>query len=300
VTALKEAPVNRAIILRNIACAYCHVEFSDLVPFEKEHAIGRRFVPKGTLHGQWNLLLRSCRRCNAHNQSGRRHLGNCNAARRGGRTRQCRRTPACGGRKAQNAISRKTGKPVAAGEEPIKVGGKFGPATFTFSFSMPPQVHEYRLFQLARYQVAAFFYWTTFKKETGRGGLMPGGFYPLAVVRKADWGNPQMLWFMEETKSWAWRVHAIGADGYFKLATKRKSDTEDIWSWALEWNQNFRLVGFFGREELVAELEKSIPVLKMETAGHSPERILRYRIEVPLVEADDSLFRAEVEMPAEG
>jgi hypothetical protein len=118
--------------------------------------------------------------------------------------------------------------------------------------------------------------------------------------QEADWGNPQMPWFMEETKSWAWRVHAIGADGYFKIATKRKSDTEDIWSWALEWNQNFRLVGFFGREELVAELEKSIPVLKMETAGHSPERILRYRIEVPLVEADDSLFRAEVEMPAEG
>jgi len=293
-TALIEVAPNRAIILHNTTCAYCDTAFSDDVPFEKEHAIGRRFVPKGTLDGQWNLLLRSCRRCNGYKANLEDDISAIamQPDATGRHVNSDARLHSEAARKAQNAISRKTGKPVAAGEEPIKVGGNFGPAAFTVSFSMPPQVHEDRLFELARYQVAAFFYWTTLKKETGRGRMLPGGFYPLAAVRKADWGNPQMRWFMDATKDWSWRVHAIGADEYFKIATKRKSDTEDIWSWALEWNQNFRLVGFFGREDLVTELEKSIPPLEMTTVEHTPERSLRFRVEVPLADAKDSLFAA--------
>jgi hypothetical protein len=29
-----------------------------------EHVIGRRFVPKNTMFGQWNVILRACRECN--------------------------------------------------------------------------------------------------------------------------------------------------------------------------------------------------------------------------------------------
>jgi hypothetical protein len=268
------------------------VAFSDVVTAEKEHVIGRRFVPKGTLNGQWNLLLQSCRQCNGQKADLENDISaiSMHPDAFGQHVNDDPRLHAEARRKATNSISRKTGKPVAAGEDALKVGTTFGAATFDFSFSMPPQVHEDRLFELARYQVGGFFYWTTFDETTARGALLPGGFYPLAAVRKADWGNPQMRWFMDATKAWPWRVHAIGADGYFAIATRRMSETDDLWSWALEWNQNFRLVGFFGREDLLTELEKSIPLLEMTTVHEAPGRTLRYRIETPLADADDTLF----------
>ncbi len=289
---LIELPFNRVQLLKNSACAYCGVEFSKAVPFDKEHAIGRRFVPKGTLAGQWNLLLQSCQPCNSRKallendisaiamqpDSAGRFVNDDPLLREEAR------------RKAKNAISRKTGKPVAAGEAPFEVVDQFGSMDFIFSMVSPPQVEENRLFELARFQIGAFFYWSTFDRSRQRGGLLPGVFAPLTAVRKADWGNPRLIWFDQFTKDWTYRVHAIGAGGYFKVVTKRKSDTEDIWSWALEWNQNFRLVGFFGDEGLLGDVSRQIPALEMIALQNTPTGRLRMRFEVPLAEADDTLF----------
>lgn len=289
---MKETAPNRAIILRNVACAYCNVPFSDEVPYDKEHAVGRRFVPRGTLDGQWNLLLRSCKKCNGlkaaleddisaivmHPDASGQHVNNDP------------RLHAEARRKAANAISRRTKKPVAAGEEPLKFDTTFGAAKLGFTFEMPPQVDDSRLFELARYQLIAFFYWITYNEETKRGGFWVGQYFPLLAVRRADWGNPQMHWFMDTTKDWLGRVHAIGADGYFKVTIKRKSATDELWSWALEWNQNFRLVGFFGRKESVEVLKPTIPALKMHILQQSDSGWTRYRADVPLAEAHDILF----------
>ena len=289
---LKEAAPNRAIILHNIACAYCNVPFSKDVPYDKEHAVGRRFVPRGTLDGQWNLLLRSCKKCNGlkaaleddisaiamHPDAWGQHVNDDPRLHTEAR------------RKAANAISRKTKKPVAAGEPPLKIDTTFGAAKLGFTFVMPPQANEDRLFELARYQLIAFFYWITFNQETKRGGYWVGQYFPLLAVRKADWGNPQMRWFMDTTKDWLGRVHAIGADGYFKITIKRKSATEELWSWALEWNQNFRLIGFFGREELLGAIESVIPVVKMTVLQQSASSWMSCRTEVPLAETEDILF----------
>ena len=42
--------------LKNINCAYYGVEL-DVKSSTKEHVIGKQFVPKGKLDGQWNLIL---------------------------------------------------------------------------------------------------------------------------------------------------------------------------------------------------------------------------------------------------
>ncbi|MBY0566541.1 MAG: hypothetical protein K2P70_04485 [Hyphomonadaceae bacterium] len=193
-------------------------------------------------------------------------------------------------RKAARAISRRTGKPVAHGEEPLEIKGQWGPASIGFKFDMPPQAAEERIFELARMQVAAFFYWITFDTPSSKGGFMPGDFAPLNETRKPDWGNPQSLWFMQTTASWDWRIHAIGADGFFKLAMKKKSETEHIWSWALEWNHNLRVCGFFGDPTLIDALAQGIPTLEMTAAQRSPKRVLRYRKEVSLEASDDTMF----------
>lgn len=52
-----------AIVLNNITCVYCNT-LLDEAESTKEHTIGRRFVPKGTLARSWNLIVRACGECN--------------------------------------------------------------------------------------------------------------------------------------------------------------------------------------------------------------------------------------------
>jgi 5-methylcytosine-specific restriction endonuclease McrA len=65
---LKEADVRRLIKLNNVTCVYCGVRLDALKPagVDKDHVIGRRFVPKGKLAGQWNLVVRVCKPCHKH------------------------------------------------------------------------------------------------------------------------------------------------------------------------------------------------------------------------------------------
>lgn len=289
---LKTAAANRSINLRNTTCPYCGVDFSGSVKPEKEHTIARNFVPKGTLFGQWNLLLCCCRVCNGAKSGLEDDISaiSMHPDAFGQHVNEDARLHAEARRKGQRAINRKTRRPVGRGEPPTKIDTKFANASFSFSFTGPPQAVESRLFELAQYHIAAFFYWITYNDQTSRGSLLPGQFWPLVVVRKGDWGNPHLRWFAAETKNWPLRVHAVGAEGYFKCLIRRVSESEDLWSWALEWNQNFRLVGFFGCPDLLDKLEKTVPPLTLETIFAEPGKVLRYRAEIPLSEADDTLF----------
>ncbi|RWN34161.1 MAG: hypothetical protein EOR97_05230 [Mesorhizobium sp.] len=60
---LSELPSNKAITLRNVICPYCGTGLSKENE-SKEHVIGRKFVPKGTLQNQWNLIVKACIPCN--------------------------------------------------------------------------------------------------------------------------------------------------------------------------------------------------------------------------------------------
>ncbi len=153
------ATSSRAILLKNENCPYCGTQFSISVPSEKEHAVGRRFVPKGTLNGQWNLIVRSCIPCNQDKAKLENDISaiSMHPDATGQHVNSDSRLHAEANRKALNAISHKTKKPIANGEEPLKVSGNLGAADITFTFVMPPQVDEDRIFALARYQVGAFF-----------------------------------------------------------------------------------------------------------------------------------------------
>lgn len=62
-TELNNLSHNQPTRLRNDRCAYCNAEFVGDEP-EKEHVIGKNFVPKGSHQQWWNLHLNSCHRCN--------------------------------------------------------------------------------------------------------------------------------------------------------------------------------------------------------------------------------------------
>src|ERR1700692_1203361 len=55
--------VTGPVVLKNCICGYCDADLSS-DNRTTEHLVGRRFVPKGSLENQWNLIFKACRPCN--------------------------------------------------------------------------------------------------------------------------------------------------------------------------------------------------------------------------------------------
>ncbi|WP_196864796.1 MULTISPECIES: hypothetical protein [unclassified Polaromonas] len=193
-------------------------------------------------------------------------------------------------RKAIKSRSRRTGKVVADSHEQIEIKNAFGPATFSFNFTAPAQVEESRLYQLAHYHFLGFFYWITYQVKTKRGGFVKGGFFPIAAIHRGDWGSPRSRWFMDLVRNWELRVHAIGASTFFKLLIRRHPEPLAVWSWAVEWNQSIRVIGFAGDEDGIRSIISAAPIHQMELVQQSDHESFRIRTEIPLAEVFDDLF----------
>ena len=50
--------------LANTTCPFCGIDLASVHAI-KEHLIARRFVPKGTMNNQWNLIANACEVCNS-------------------------------------------------------------------------------------------------------------------------------------------------------------------------------------------------------------------------------------------
>lgn len=282
-------PPDRAIILHNETCPYCGVPLTRETR-TKEHVVGRRFVPRGTLHQHWNLIVWACESCNRRKAELEDDLSAISMQPDpwGAHARDDVRLRKEAVRKAKTK-SRRSGKPVRDSQEQFSISHKFGGAEFTFNFTSGPQADEARIVELVRMQVMAFFYWITIQTGEVNGRFWQGKFFPLQPVLRADWGNEELKFFMAETKDWDWRVHAVTADGYFKLAIKKHPDLLN-WSFAVEWNESYRIVGFFGDTDGLMALRDRVPELPMETIYARGNEAVRQRREVPLTPEDDTLF----------
>ncbi|HKO56341.1 MAG TPA: hypothetical protein VJ276_10720 [Thermoanaerobaculia bacterium] len=197
-------------------------------------------------------------------------------------------------RKAARSRSRQTGKPVAQSSVTQTFEGFPLPGLkMSVTTVGPPQLDDERIFLLAQYQLSGFFYALTYDFAEDRGGFWPGGFFPITYAPRSDWSNPVQMWFMHRVLSWLPRAVGTFASGFFRIAIRRSPEA-DVWSWALEWNQNIRVIGFFGEEESALPIKGEMPELPMNVVGTLPGGgVLRMRSEVPLKEEDDVLFYAQ-------
>lgn len=290
---LTEHPTNQPALLRNVICPYCGITLN-ADNTTKEHVIGRRFVPKGKLENQWNLIVRACGPCNNRKADLENDISaitlhpeysdmppGYDAG-----------TIADAQRKAKNAISRRTKKPVKDSQENIKFNMPFGGgATIGFNFTSPPQIDQNRAFELARSQLAALFFWLTYHKDEERGRFWREGCYLLMMTRRADWGNSIMTDFGDAVIKWEPRLILHTADGFYR-ACIRRHPTVDCWSWALEWNGTTRLTGFFGDKGAAQEIVDSLRKLQMDHHDLGNGDYVRSRIDVPLDPESDNLFQA--------
>lgn len=276
---LKHHPVNRPIVLRNRTCAYCISPFSQQSRPTKEHVIGRRFVPLGTLNGQWNLILNVCRTCNGEKADLENDISVITMLpdASGKFAVNDDRLQAEVARKSKKSISRLTRRPVMDSHESLKIKTSMGPFNLNFDMVAPAQIDATRALRLARFHFQGFFYLISYVSQIESGHFAPGVFHGVFDARRADWGAPEMRWFMDITKSWHPRVNAVAADGFFKIVIRRQSETAPVWSWAVEWNQSMRVVGFAGDDGAIATLVEQAPYGRVHVVHETPTESLKFR-----------------------
>lgn len=288
---LKELSIKNPIILDNITCVYCGCELI-AESNTKEHVIGRRFVPKGSLNQQWNLFVRACKECNSTKSDLEDDISAITMQKNawGEHVDENKVLSDEALRKGKNSYSNLTGKPVESSHERIQIHSEFSEGiTLEFGFTAPPQIEDSRIFSLARMQIMAFFYYLTFNKDIKKGGFWREGFYAVFQTQKLDWGNDILISFMNAVVKWEPRWLGYGASGYFKCAIRRHPSAE-CWSWALEWNKNYRIIGFFGDREAAYSLIDTFPTITPETISKGKDHHLLYHSEKQLHEKDDVLF----------
>jgi transcription elongation factor Elf1 len=288
-----ELPANEPLILKNSTCPFCGEELNDKNS-NKEHVIGRRFVPKCSLNQNWNLILNSCKNCNNKKSDLENDLSAITLYSglwhdQGDETKEVISEAK---RKANGSFSRRTKKPVAESQEEFKVKTTFGEANISFGFTSAPQLDNNRLFSLSLMQLMAFFYFITYDKKLRKGFCWKGAYMPVHVAQKNDWGNVIQTSFMNAVIDWKLRWHGITADCFYKSVI-RKHPREDCWSWAIEFNKGYRAIGFLGNEDVAKEIYQSFEQPKKNTLVKSEKETVNYIKENRLGESVDIMFEID-------
>ena len=186
-------------------------------------------------------------------------------------------------------ISHLTGKPVSESFEDFDISGTLGDANLSMVFRAPPQANDERMFRLACYQLQGFHYFLTYDHAKSQGFGWRGSIAPLDAVRRSDWGNPLVVSFSKLVEAWHLRLTTHTSSGYFRALIK-KNPAAEVWSWALEWNKNCRVFGFYGDNEALDDLTGPLApaFAEMELQYHLPNR--RSRPDVPQDETTDLFF----------
>ncbi|TPI60831.1 HNH endonuclease [Mesorhizobium sp. B3-1-7] len=284
-------PSNRVVILRNRVCPYCRI---DLSPGNEstEHVVGRKFVPKGTLENQWNLILKACDNCNGNKADLEDDISAITmqpdvSGQHFGSHPQLAKDAA---HKATKASSRHTGKAVGDSQPNLVVKGELAKGvSVTFNFTGQAVISPERAFDLAAYHFRAFFFYLTFNPGDGCGPELPGVYAEIQAVSKRDWGNDVARAFMARTRSWEPQLVFTTASGHFRLAIRKHPDKQ-MWSLATEWNENYRVMALCGEESDLREFMSGLPAMGGEVYRGADGSTLIARTEKQLATEDDDLF----------
>ncbi len=287
---LSDMNENKSVLLKNVTCPYCGTDIKESNN-SKEHVIGRKFVPKGSFDNQWNLIVQACKVCNGKKSDLENDIS---AITLDLYVRYHHDAPNSivldSDRKSEGCFSRQTKMSVKNSFITDKVTLPFRKGTsINIGYQAPPQLDEYRCFELARYHLMALFYFITFNDETMKGGFWQEGYHPAFQACNSDWGNIEQISFMNKVRDWEPRWQGITANGFFKSIIK-KHPSKKCWSWALEWNQSYRLVGFFGCRKTAKKIVKNIPNLQWIMLDDEQDRKRYYREEKRLDINDDIMF----------
>lgn len=279
---------NALVLKKNMTCAYCGRLFSVSIPRTRDHVIGRKFVPPGTIKADdWNLILGACVICNNGKSQLEDEISAITLYPEIGHTHSDPNLHAIATHKAAGASSRATGKKVADSIETTSMSFRLSPqATMTLNFVAPPILRHDAVLELAGAHVQAFFYYLTYSEALKTGRFLPAQFLWSSWARSLDWGNRRLSWFTNETKGWPSMFAGVAAQGFFRIKLGRRAADSQLGSFALEWNRSLRIVGFFGSQEEFDVISNTLQSRSEELMSSRHQ----LREEIALDPVDDTLF----------
>lgn len=301
----KNQPVNwfhKSKSKSNQYCLYCGrlVGADSRLESNKEHLIGREFVPTGEFgNGNlFNLIFRACKECNDEKSDVERHLSSITLF----------NSPARKDSQAHNEIAQrkaekdfhpnKQGTLIKDSGDNFTVSSNFGPASISFSIDGPPQADERRIKFLAYRHVQGIFSLITSRDPLAAEGtcfLSHKYFHLHGSYVHSDWGNPQLIKIMERASEIPCYANIETANGFFKAIMRRKKGETGEWFWALEWNKSLRVVGAIFQPERYPAIFEDLPSLEWNETGLQEGARTRIRKEIPLESEKDIMFSGMVE-----
>lgn len=285
-------PSDRTHTLRNKLCAYCGVELSPKIR-SLDHVVARKFVPEGTMVDSCNIGLRACKTCNGHKSRLEDDISAISMmpGSDGKFARDDERLVRTYQRKAKGAISDATRKRVAQSHTKSKIDMPFGGAQISMSFTGSPHIDDRRAAILAWSQIQGLWFFQTYDEARGYGRyLSQDQFHFVGMVSRLDWGNAEMASFAKQIEDWEYQTFACLAEGYFRAVVKGSPDSQTL-AWAVEWNDAYRVFGYWGQgESWRTHLDELAPLTADHMVGDTTNG-WAYRREIPLAEDSyDGLF----------
>lgn len=262
---------------------------------DREHMIGRNFVPQGSLRSDsFNFIFRACRDCNERKAAAERHLSTVTLFNSRARSEDREIDKLAEHKATRDYHPGKKGVRVRDATDNHEVIFKGSNFEMTFGLLSPPQPNRDDLVLLAYNHTQALFSLLT--TENPRDGnklrLLPADhFFCFGYYMHGDWGNLHLAEISQRTSDWPCYANITTADGYFRAILRRSSVDEDGWFWALEWNQCVRVVGGITNSGVGSKPFQKLPELDWRWLPDGSGRIRR---DVPLPEGVDTLFAASL------
>jgi hypothetical protein len=277
----------------NQFCFYCgrFVGVNSSLESNKEHLIGREFVPTGEFgDGElFNFIFRACKECNDEKSDVERHISSITLL----------NSPSREVSEAHNRIAirkaekdyhpDKQGVLIRNSGEQLKINGDFGPAQISFGMFSPPQANSSDVKFLAFRHIQGIFSFVTSPDPlTAKGTSLLDWqyFYLYESYRHQDWGNPQLIEIMQRALCIPCCADIKTANGFFKVILRKEEESTGEWFWALEWNKSHRIVGAISSSGKMPKIFEGLPRLIWDRV----DKFTRVRKEVPLQAGQDLLF----------
>jgi hypothetical protein len=281
-------PKNKVSRLLNVACAYCGVRFGGSQKRVREHVIGLNFVPEHTIRANdWNLIVWACESCNSEKSDLEDEISAITLQPDLGMGIANSALAQLAARKAQKAMSRHTKKSIQDSHQQHSFTGELlSGVSVKFGMIGPPVILPERSRRLVWFHTQAFFYLKNYDRALRVSTFMPDIVWT-ANARRSDWGNTTFVSFADLTRTWQTYIQADAANGNFQIVIRQDSaDVHQVWSFALEWNAAYRVIGFFGDAIPAKKYADSLP---RPTMFHL-DQTTRYREEIPIQSERDIMF----------
>ncbi len=261
---------------------------------EKEHLIGREFVPTGTLGGTaFNFIFRACEVCNDRKGNLERHVSTITLFTSPARAKSTEVDQLARRKASKDYHPQKKGSLVQDSHLSFEIPFSSGGVTGKIGMSGPPRLDEEAAMELAFRHLQGFFSLITSVDPTTTEGtrlLQSQQFYAERPYSYRDWGNVRLLEIVRRAQSWTKLGFVTAAKGFFRAEFRRDESETGQWFWALEWNKSTRVIGLLSKSDEPLRLLDDLPEVAWKQI--SPNE--RMRVESPLANDQvDQLFRGE-------